>query len=307
MVSGQTPDGPPIVLVGVSIVMAGGAGSGGAYRSARRASDPLKGSVYTWQCSVGAGGESLPPQAQYGWRIAGHVVSLTADEAVIELEWQRILTDGQPATSPGGSIRHTLRNGERLTLDAVNDLASCGQVQPASKTFEVRFGPSGSSGGAGGGGRGGSGGSVGTTNVMASFDVDLWLVHGARNREDTVTHQTLRIAAAPIPFQFAPVRIVLPQGDLTVRILGSIGINTSAQANQQFMFAADRHITFVPNNRPARDPTPDARGGTRVTDALPGPDEVVSFEMPPVRVPDGGPAIPDRFSVRVRITPVKAR
>jgi hypothetical protein len=29
--------------------------------------------------------------------------------------------------------------------------------------------------------------------------------------------------------------------------------------------------------------------------------------MPPFRVPDGGPAIADRFAIRVRITTVKAR
>ena len=142
---------------------------------------------------------------------------------------------------------------------------------------------------------------------MPAFDVDLWLVHAAPNREDEVMHQTLRISGTSIPFQFAPVKIAVSQGNLMVLILGSVGINAAAETSRQFVFAADRRITFTPHDRPARDAAPDAQGGTKMTDALPGPDEVVSFEMPPFRVPDGGPAVADRFAIRVRITPVKAR
>jgi hypothetical protein len=149
--------------------------------------------------------------------------------------------------------------------------------------------------------------SVGSAKMAPLFDVDLWLVHGAPNREDEVMHQTLRISGTPMPFQFAPVKIAVSQGNLTVLILGSVGINTAAETKRQFVFAADRRITFVPQNRPARDAAPDAQGGTKMTDALPGPDSVVSFEMPSFRVPDGGPAVADRFAIRVRITPVKAR
>jgi hypothetical protein len=133
------------------------------------------------------------------------------------------------------------------------------------------------------------------------------LIHGAPGREDEVLHQTLRVSGTSMPFQFAPVKIAVSQGNLTVLILGSVGINTAAETNRQFVFAADRRIAFVSQSRPARDPAPDAQGGTKMTDALPGPDEVVSFEMPPFRVPDGGPAVANRFAIRVRITPVKAR
>ena len=98
MVSGQTPmalDRPGRV----SLVMAGVCGFGGAYTSARRALT-VEGQVYTWQCSVGAGGHPCHLKRNTGGG-SRDLVSLTADEAVIELDWQRILTDGQPATSPG--------------------------------------------------------------------------------------------------------------------------------------------------------------------------------------------------------------
>lgn len=34
---------------------------------------------------------------------------------------------------------------------------------------------------------------------------------------------------------------------------------------------------------------------------MPGPDDVLSFELPPIRVPNSGVTLPDQFAVRVRI------
>jgi hypothetical protein len=34
---------------------------------------------------------------------------------------------------------------------------------------------------------------------------------------------------------------------------------------------------------------------------MPGPDEVLSFELPPIRVPNSTTTLPDQYSVRLRI------
>jgi hypothetical protein len=39
---------------------------------------------------------------------------------------------------------------------------------------------------------------------------------------------------------------------------------------------------------------------------LPGPDDVLEFQMPPLAV-QGAPAVPDTFAVRLRLRPVKGR
>jgi hypothetical protein len=63
----------------------------------------------------------------------------------------------------------------------------------------------------------------------------------------------------------------------------------------------NRTVTFAPANRSARDTAPIVEGSTKTTVPMPGPDEVLSFEMPPLRIP-GGATVPDRLSIRVRLT-----
>ncbi len=40
---------------------------------------------------------------------------------------------------------------------------------------------------------------------------------------------------------------------------------------------------------------------------MPGPDEVLAFEMPPLVFANGEPALPDQWSLRVRIGPAEQR
>jgi hypothetical protein len=42
-------------------------------------------------------------------------------------------------------------------------------------------------------------------------------------------------------------------------------------------------------------------GTSTTTNPMPGPDDVLSFEMPSIRLLNGGPALPDQFAIRVRI------
>jgi hypothetical protein len=153
-----------------------------------------------------------------------------------------------------------------------------------------------SSGGGGGGGTG-SGGGIGTGSAAAAlYDVDLWLVQTPASGAEKVTHATMRLDRTGGSLQFGPVTVATPQGTATVQVRVSIALPGGDGAGQQVAFTASRSVLFTPSGRPPRDPL--TSSGT-TTSALPGPNEVLSFEMPPVTIP-GGPSIDERFSVRVR-------
>jgi len=153
----------PIVQVGIFAYQPDGTISARAYST-----PPLDSVVWTSEslCQVGAGrmpGGSAPAHA---WKFSGTIVSQTAEEAVVQLEWQRTLDHGQAVTGRGGSVQLTIRLGEPVPLDFVSPTSSACTV--ASLGFEaryeprvLRFGARGAGGGIGGGVGSGVGGGVG--------------------------------------------------------------------------------------------------------------------------------------------------
>jgi hypothetical protein len=155
-------------------------------------------------------------------------------------------------------------------------------------------------GGTGGIGSGGAavagGGSGAGSAAVALYDVDLWLVQTPASGAEKVTHATMRIDRTGGSLQFGPVAVATPQGTATVQVRVAIALPTGDAATPQVVFTTSRSVLFTPSGRPPRDPL--TSSGT-TTSALPGPTEVLSFEMPPITIP-GGPSIDERFSVRVR-------
>jgi hypothetical protein len=336
-VGAQTSASPAIVQVGIYSSLEDGTMSASAYTTGQHAGDSFATVVYAAPCSkLGAGVKAPPDGATQAWRLAGRVLSMTTEEAVVQLDWQRILSEGQTVSGPAGSVQLTLWVGDRVTLDSATRPAA-GVCKATLVGFEARFGPrrtvglsavggatTGGSAVAGGGiGQRRPGGARATSAISGSgsgasasagvtggpigtsmFDIDLWLVHGAPNRADEILHETIR-ATPSAAFTLAPIRIVTPQGALTVLVIGSVAIATDPTGGRQFVFTTDRKIMFIPSNRPSRDQAPEDEGSTKITTPMPGPDDVLSFEMPPLRLPNGSPAVADQFAIRVRITPVK--
>ena len=89
---------------------------------------------------------------------------------------------------------------------------------------------------------------------------------------------------------------------MTVKVEGTVEAGQSPEGERRFHFTATRSVTSVTSARPTRDGKPIVEGSTKTTVALPGPDEVLSFEMPPLRTPEGV-TLSDRLSVRVRLAP----
>ena len=298
--------------------------------------------VYVSGCAIGGGNRPAPERATDAWRLSGKVLSMSSDQAVIQLDWQRTRANGAVVNSPGASVQLTLHPGDRVPLDSVTADAAP-QCGARSIGFEARYGPqlgaqmkaaaapggrsrsgggisSGTGSGMGTGtGTGGGGGAIGVgagagrQTVVHSpradafglgsrqFDVDLWLVRNAPGREEEAVHQVLNGARGGAQFAFAPVSIDTPAGPVTLQVTGSFHVRFDDSGALQLVFVTMRDVKLPPVDGPARDARSSMQGSSTTTHAMPGPDDVLSFEMPSLIIPNGGASIPDRFSIRLRI------
>ena len=172
-------------------------------------------------------------------------------------------------------------------------------------------GGSGSGSGAGAG-AGSGGGAVVRDRVSVAMKgvgdpalerrtADLWLVRTTPGRADETRHIASQVIAIPTKYAFAPLTIATAFGTLNVVVAGTVEVGLSPEGEPGFHFTATRNMTWSATAQPARETWAVAEGSTKTTVALPGPEEVLSFEMPPLRAPDGA-VLPDRLSVRVRLS-----
>lgn len=132
------------------------------------------------------------------------------------------------------------------------------------------------------------------------IDVDLWLVRNAPGREESAVHQALSGVRGEAQFAFAPLSIETRGGTLNLQVTGSLRVTGDEAGARQLIFSTTRAVRFAPAAA-GRDAPPVTKGRSVTTHAMPGPDDVLSFEMPALRVPNGAAAVPDQFSIRVRI------
>jgi hypothetical protein len=328
----------PTIQVGLFSYRPDGTVQGAAYDTSLSAET----FQYVVGCGIGGGNRPVPDGATDAWRLSGKVMSTTADEAVVQLDWQRIRAGGVAVSSPGASVQLTLHAGDRVPLDSVTADATA-QCPSRTIAFEARYGArmfawvppagftenGGSSGGGGigvgrgsGGGRGGGGGgtvssagsgvsgfgravhapkeTVAGTDSQQS-DVDLWLVHSAPGKKEETLHQVLTGVRATAQFAFPPMTVEAARTTINLQVTGVLRFTTDDGGARQLVFITMRNAKFSPVGGAARDTIPSTQGASTTTHPMPGPEDVLSFEMPPVQVPNGGPSIPDQFSIRVRI------
>jgi hypothetical protein len=148
----------------------------------------------------------------------------------------------------------------------------------------------------------GAGGTRGFTGYQRA---ELWLVHSIPNRPDEVL-MTSTIATTTVgDFAFAPVAVQTSTGLITVRVTGTVELGRDANGTPKLVFGARRRTSFVPASRQPRDgeASVEAGGVASTVVAVPGPEEVLSFEMPPLQGA-GLPTVPDGFAIRLRLSPV---
>jgi hypothetical protein len=332
------PPNDPIVQVGLYGYRADGSIGSSAHDTAPDLSSIVY--VNGQRCLMGAGNRPAPPDATDVWQFKGKVISTTPEQAVVQLDWRRTVANGLRIDGNESSQQLNLRVGESLQLDQAGMESKPG-CPTVAVGFEARYAPRfwgiPAGGSAGGGGRvaassgsgpvtynagkvargggfgtsvaisqaGGGGSAVSAATGSGLFDVNLWLVRAVPGRPDEVTHSLLRMNEAGASFAFPPVAIATSGGTTMVQVTGSFAVTHADNGEQQLVFSTNRRIT---NRRDTtttvgqpRDRGDDVQGTGRTTNPMPGPDEVLSFEMPPIRW--NGHEAPDQFSVRVKIAP----
>lgn len=106
-------------------------------------------------------------------------------------------------------------------------------------------------------------------------------------------------------FAFAPVAVQTSAGLITVRVTGTVELGRDASGTPKLVFGARRRTSFVPSSGQPRDGEASVESGgvASTVVAVPGSEEVLSFEMPPLQGA-GLPAVSDRFAIRLRLSPV---
>ncbi len=323
----------PIVHFGLFEGSPDGRSRGSATQTAEEPGAHETGNVHLSPCSsIGASdsGRPLPAAATDIWNISTRVLSLDDERATVQITWQPVRRDGQERSDPPQSTTFTLARGERSRVEDIH-VPARGECGARSAALEVVFAsrnelyprPAGLSATRGGGGvsnvptatktgetlHGQVAGGVTSIAVGRAGGptptillADLWLVRSAPGHADTTTHVTSLVSSIPAAFAFAPVTIDTGSGTATVQVAGVVEVGLTPEGERRFFFSASRRMGFVPANRPVRDGAPQNEGSSKTSVPVPSEDQILSFELPPLRLP-GGATLPDRFSIRVRLTP----
>jgi hypothetical protein len=246
--------------------------------------------------------------------VTGKILEMNDQQAVIQLDSQRLRRDGHDETSAPESRTLTLKRGERTTLETLT-FPAAGTCEPVTSYFAALFAtrkelsdtttadyarastkPLNGAATAGVTKRGEP------ARSDLEREVDLWLIHTSPGRPDETLHLTSKALPFPTPFSFPAAIIRGPNGTVSVKVDGTIETGLLPDGQRRLHFTTTRAVTTLTSSRPVAESKPVIEGSTKTTVALPGPDEVLSFEMPPLRASDGV-TLPDRLSIRLRLTP----
>jgi hypothetical protein len=245
-------------------------------------------------CDTSTTGSAEPADAGFGWRLASHTVSQSASETVVSIDWQRKWDRGQKlANGPSGTVQLTLHPGDRIPLDHIPNMAATDACRAVGMGLEVRLARAAPAAPAGAGsvilplGAAEGGGRV--------LDADLWLVHTQPSGTEQVQHQTVRLPTSGGTFSFSPMKFTTAQGEVGVELTGSIQRFRSPSG--EFLLVSMARV--ITGGTAPSGGLGGTTGGTLI--ALPGPGEVLSFEMPGAERPvlRGGAAGAAAMSARV--------
>jgi hypothetical protein len=93
-----------------------------------------------------------------------------------------------------------------------------------------------------------------------------------------------------------------PEGAVGVQVTGSFSIQGGA-GGDRLIFTIDRKLSYSWATAQPRDRSREGGSGGWIRRPMPGPDDVLSFELPALEAGNGHSAVPDQFSLRVRIRP----
>jgi hypothetical protein len=188
------------------------------------------------------------------------------------------------------------------------------------------------------GGRGGGRGGTTTTTQSgareplnflvvsgpAMYDAELWLVHRRPDGAEHVQLQNVRFAGTSLDYKFPPVQVTTSRGTITIDVTGRLQAivgtevidretarlyvvelkerpaqQRSADQQQRIMLSINRRA------RMTGPPLLDINGGSGMLIEVPSPDDVLSFEFPPLQKAAEDLLRGHTFSLRVRLAPVR--
>jgi hypothetical protein len=127
-------------------------------------------------------------------------------------------------------------------------------------------------------------------------------VRAAPGRPDEVAHSLLRMNQTGASFAFAPVVVTTSRGEAVVQVTGSLAVVRGTNGQNQLVFSTNRRVSPSATGQAPRDGSLDSQGMSRIVNRMPGPEEALSFELPPLNL-NGELVAPDQFAVRVKIAP----
>jgi len=264
--------------------------------------DPWESTGFLWVdaglCAGGAA-SSLPAfrPGSLVWRVTARIIGQEADGYLVDVAWQRVNSQGQLDGSPSVK-RLTIRPEESQQLERLMPSAAsaCGAAETQLRAA-VRLAPVRARGG------GGRGGGVVATPMVAR-EAEIWLVHTLPNG----TTESVRQDSPLLPsmgFSFVPMRVSTPSGDIGVQIWGFGQISSEGQLNT--LSITITRLAFTPPGIPGPRSRIVGQGNTAQTIALPEPNEVVAFDLPPLKRTDASDDLLSghRFSIRLRVKPAR--
>jgi hypothetical protein len=175
--------------------------------------------------------------------------------------------------------------------------AGTGSVSGAGRAGSV----SGSGGGVGGRGRADHAPNADSPVDVSSRTFELFLVRTDTSHPENPDYNLQGLILQKVTtadFAFTPFTIDSSAGPLNVQITGSLAMTDDAVP--QLVFRTTRTVRYS-SAGPAREATGGVSGSSTTRNPMPGPGDVLSFELPPIRVPNSSATVPDQYSVRVRI------
>jgi hypothetical protein len=228
-------------------------------------------------CETAIAGGTEPADAGFGWRLTTQTLRVTDAIVNVSVDWKRIWDRGRKiANGPSGTVQLKLYPGARIPLDHIPNPAATDACRAVGLGLEVRLArtapaapvdgalvPLGASAGG-----------------ASPVDADLWLVQRTPAGVEQVNHQTIRLDRNGGSFSFAPVKVSGERGEVDVEIGGSFRRYRAPVGGEFIYLSLTREITGESM------PPGGFKGGTGTMIPLPGPAEVLSFEIPS---PGAGP------------------
>jgi hypothetical protein len=222
-------------------------------------------------CDPGTASGKEPADAGYGWRLTSRILSRTASELVVAVDWRRLWDGGQKLSNgPAGTVELTLHPGDRIPLDHIPNNARTDACRAVGMGLEVRLARSGS-----------PVRPIDVTLPLGSvpggakpLDADIWLVHARPSGGEEVLHQRVRLAVDGAAFAFTPVAFTTTRGEVSVDVTGSFQRLRGPGGLEQIVVQMSRIVTG------ASAPPSGFGGASAKLIPLPSPADVVSFEMP---------------------------